>query len=120
MKKERGELMNLKVFSLIAVFLICILAVNGLTEDDKGKIKDGLERYGNDSAKMGLLINTLNVGEDLSDENELRNEIVEKAAASGVNENYYNNIKEGKAPEAVLKLQEAKAEDAKIEEMVEA
>ncbi len=88
-----------KSILLIVFSLFLIGNASAITDEERALIQEGLEKYSDDPEKMGVLIQAVDETYDLSGEEEIRQEIVSSAESSGLGEESFANVKEGKSPE---------------------
>ena len=106
-----------KFISLIVFSLLIIGSVNAITEEEKALIQEGIEKYSGDPDKLGAFVQVLDDTYDLSNDEQLRQEVISSAENSGLNEESFSNIKEGKAPEPKKTAEELAVEDGVVEEV---
>ena len=107
-----------KFFSLIVFTLLFVGSVSAITEDEKALIQEGIEKYSGDPDKLGAFVQVLDDTYDLSNDEQFRQEVISSAENSGLSEESFSNIKEGKAPGLKKTAEELAVEDGVVEEAV--
>lgn len=99
--------MNYKL--LFFVFIIAVFSfsvVHGkVNDEDKSALVSSLEMYKNDLVKLNLILAVADSKMDLSDEPELRQQVLDTATAAGVDVSRYKNLVGGTVPLAVQQEQ---------------